>query len=71
MTEASFNLQGQKILIVDDLVEARSALKSMLTVLGADDVYSATDGREAVEYIMEHDFDLVLSDYNLGKGKNT
>ena len=23
MTEASFNLQGQKILIVDDLVEAR------------------------------------------------
>ncbi len=70
MTEASFNLQGQKILIVDDLVEARSALKSMLTVLGADDVYSATDGREAVEYIMEHDFDLVLSDYNLGKGKD-
>jgi len=64
------NLQGQKVLIVDDLVEARSALKSMLTVLGADRVYSATNGREAVDLIMEHDFDLVLSDYNLGKGKD-
>ncbi|WP_369985743.1 response regulator [Thalassolituus sp.] len=70
MTDATVNLQGQKILIVDDLVEARSALKSMLTVLGADDIYTATDGREAVEFIMEHDFDMVLSDYNLGKGKD-
>ena len=64
------NLQGKRILIVDDLVEARSALKSMLTMLGSEQVDTATDGREAMSLIMEHDYDLVLSDYNLGKGKD-
>lgn len=64
------HLQGKRILIVDDLVEARSALKSMLTMLGADQVDSATDGREAMGFIMEHDYDVIFSDYNLGKGKD-
>jgi len=70
MNSAAINLQGKRILIVDDLVEARSALKSMLTVLGAETVDSATDGREAMDYLMERDYDMVLSDYNLGKGKD-
>ena len=70
MNSAAINLQGKRILIVDDLVEARSALKSMLTVLGAENIDSATDGREAMDYLMERDYDMVLSDYNLGKGKD-
>jgi len=70
MNSAAINLQGKRILIVDDLVEARSALKSMLTVLGAENVDSATDGREAMAYLMEREYDMVLSDYNLGKGKD-
>lgn len=70
MSSDTVNLKGQKILIVDDHVEARSALKSMLDMLHADDVDSATDGREAMDLIMENDYDLVLSDYNLGKGKD-
>lgn len=64
------NLQDLRILIVDDLVEARSALKSMLGMLGANRLDTATDGREAMELIMEHDYDMVFADYNLGKGKD-
>src|SRR5690606_5490742 len=31
---------------------------------------TATDGREASQRIMEHEYDIVLSDYNLGRGKD-
>lgn len=64
------NLQGLRILIVDDLVEARSAIKSMLSMLGADNMDTATDGREAMGLIIEYDYDMVFADYNLGKGKD-
>lgn len=63
-------LRDKRILIVDDLVEARSSLKKMLTILGASQPDTATDGREAIEFIMDRDYDIVLSDYNLGKGKD-
>lgn len=64
------NLQDLRILIVDDLVEARSALKSMLGMLGANHLDTATDGREAMGLILENDYDIVFADYNLGKGKD-
>tara|TARA_B110000211_G_scaffold88530_1_gene103617 strand:- start:6378 stop:8012 length:1635 start_codon:yes stop_codon:yes gene_type:complete len=67
---SAVNLQDLKILIVDDLVEARSALKSMLGMLGANQLDTATDGREAMELILENDYDMVFADYNLGKGKD-
>lgn len=63
-------LAGQKILIVDDLVEARSSLKKMATILGGDDINVATDGDEAMNLIHEHSYDIVLSDYNLGRSKD-
>ena len=63
-------LQDKRVLIIDDLVQARSSLKKMITLLGATNIDTATDGREASQRIMERDYDLVLSDYNLGKGKD-
>lgn len=63
-------LKGKRILIVDDLVEARSALKKMVTMLGGETIDTATDGREASEFVQEHDYDLIFSDYNLGKGRD-
>ena len=63
-------LSDKRILIVDDLVEARSSLKKMITMLGATNIDTATDGREAMQLILERDYDMVLSDYNLGKGKD-
>lgn len=63
-------LAGRRILIVDDLVEARSSLKKMATILGGDNIDVATDGIEAMQLIHEHEYDIVLSDYNLGRLKD-
>lgn len=63
-------LQNKRILIIDDLVQARSSLKKMVTLLGATQIDTATNGREASQRIMEHEYDIVLSDYNLGRGKD-
>lgn len=63
-------LQNKRILIIDDLVQARSSLKKMVTLLGATQIDTATDGPEASQRIMEHEYDIVLSDYNLGRGKD-
>ena len=65
-------LADKRILIVDDLVEARSSLKKMASILGcdSDNIDIATDGIEAMHQIHEHDYDIVLSDYNLGRTKD-
>jgi CheY-like chemotaxis protein/predicted Zn-dependent protease len=63
-------LAGKRILAVDDLVESRSAMKKMLVILGADKVDVAMDGDEATQYILNNDYDLVISDYNLGRGRD-
>jgi CheY-like chemotaxis protein len=63
-------LAGMRILAVDDLVESRSAMKKMLVILGAGNVDVAMDGDEAAEFILNNDYDLVISDYNLGRGRD-
>lgn len=63
-------LDGRRILIVDDLVDARSSLKKMATILGANKIDVATDGIEAMNLIHKNDYDIVLSDYNLGRAKD-
>jgi CheY-like chemotaxis protein len=63
-------LAGRRILIVDDLVEARSSLKKMATILGGGEIDIATDGIEAMNLIHENEYDIVLSDYNLGRTKD-
>lgn len=63
-------LAGKRILAVDDLVESRSAMKKMLVILGADSVDIAMDGDEATEFITNNHYDLVISDYNLGRGRD-
>lgn len=63
-------LAGRRILIVDDLVEARSSLKKMATILGGGEIDIATDGVEAMHLIHQNEYDIVLSDYNLGRTKD-
>lgn len=70
MAKLDAMLAGKRILAVDDLVESRSAMKKMLVILGASDVDVAMDGDEATEYILHNDYDLVISDYNLGRGRD-
>ncbi|MGR6871914.1 response regulator [Pseudomonas sp. HK3] len=70
MTNLDAMLAGKRILAVDDLVESRSAMKKMLVILGATKVDVAMDGDEATEFILHNDYDLVISDYNLGRGRD-
>lgn len=63
-------LAGRRILIVDDLVQARSSLKKMATILGGENIDVAINGIEAMNLIHEHEYDIVLSDYNLGNSKD-
>lgn len=63
-------LDKKRILAIDDLVESRSAMKKMLVILGATNVDVAMDGDEATQFILNNDYDLVISDYNLGRGRD-
>ncbi len=70
MADLSTMLANKRVLAVDDLVESRSAMKKMLTILGADKVDVAMDGDEATEFIVNNNYDLIISDYNLGRGRD-
>ncbi len=70
MSQLESMLAKKRILAIDDLVESRSAMKKMLVILGADKVDVAMDGDEATEYIFNNNYDLIISDYNLGRGRD-
>jgi PAS domain S-box-containing protein len=54
-------LRGMKVLVVDDLVEVRELLKSVLASAGAE-VVSAASSREALELFQRSPPDILLSD---------
>ena len=64
------HLNKLEILIVDHQVEARSALILMLKHIGARKIDVSHDGKEATLMMAEKVYDLVISDYDLGKGKD-
>lgn len=58
------------VLIIDDQPEARSYTRDMLREFGSKHVDTVSNGDDALERIRESRFDLVLSDYNLGDGRD-
>ena len=62
--------QKKRCLVIDDLSEIRGSIKRMLKVFGAEEVDTAANGEEAMELCLAHSYDIVLCDYNLGKGKD-
>ena len=61
---------NQKVLIVDDFPEFRMSLKNIMQQLGAIDIDIAPDGKKAVAACRKKSYDIILSDYNLGDGKD-
>jgi len=57
-----------KIMIVEDERLIAEDLKIMLEEFGYSVVYIATNGKEALEQVVNYDLDLVTMDINLGKG---
>ncbi len=60
--------ESLSILIVDDLKSARRVLRRLLGMLGFDDVYEAESTESAIEMAAQKQFDIVVSDLNLGDG---
>lgn len=58
----------EKILVIDDIEVIALAIKTLLSREGYD-VYTACDYYDAMERFVKTDFDLVLTDIELGKGK--
>jgi two-component system chemotaxis response regulator CheY len=58
-----------KILIVDDSVLTRAAIKRIINMIDVDveTVYEAGNGAEALEVLDVHEVDLVLADLNMPK----
>ena len=60
-------LRDMRILIVDDRLETLQLIRHMLVALGASQIHTARDGREALDFLGngEDHIDLVLCDWNM------
>lgn len=65
-----WSLGNKKILIIDDIPDMRSMMRSIVASLGAKDISTARNGDDAVSQLASSRFDIVLCDYNLGEGKD-
>lgn len=61
---------GLKALIVEDFTSYRNMLVSLFRDLGCKDVVAVSTGSQAVECCSQTRFDLIICDYELGRGKN-
>lgn len=64
------NYKSIKALVVDDFDSFRMTVSRMLQEFGCRQVDTAVHGGEALRMCSETDYDLILCDYNLGKGRN-
>ncbi|MBU0969845.1 MAG: response regulator [Proteobacteria bacterium] len=62
MTDPSFG-----VLIVDDSGFMRRLLRKSLMRLGVDHIVEAVDGKDALDAMMEHSVDLIISDLDMPK----
>ncbi|MGO3344221.1 MAG: response regulator [Marinomonas sp.] len=68
MTQSHFS--HQKALLIEDMAEARIMQKKMLTDFGFESIDIAMKAETAIDLLKTQTFDLILSDYNLGNGKD-
>lgn len=59
-----------RFLIVDDFTDFRSALTGMLRRMGVQNIDAVGTGDEALALCRRNQYDVILHDFNLGKGKN-
>ncbi|MFZ8933910.1 MAG: response regulator [Bacteriovoracaceae bacterium] len=59
----------KNVLIVDDSVEILELIQLYLeTSLNIKNIFKATSGSEAIEYLKTHQFSLIISDYQMPDG---
>jgi two-component system chemotaxis response regulator CheY len=58
-------VEGLRVLIVDDSLASRHHLRRLLEELGIERITEATNGKQAVELLLDTMVDLVITDYNM------
>lgn len=58
-------VEGMRVLIVDDSLASRHHLRRLLEELGIEKITEAVDGKQAVSLLEQSMFDLVITDYNM------
>ncbi len=66
----TLKLNNKKILLIEDYPTMRKAIKDMLGTLDAHYIVESDNGLNALKEMSKEKFDVVLCDYNLGRGKN-
>ncbi|WP_417552345.1 response regulator [Marinomonas fungiae] len=64
------NFSDKKALLIEDMAEARIMQKKMLNDFGFKSIEIAMKAESAIELLRSHSYDVILSDYNLGNGKD-
>ena len=62
--------KAKKVLIVDDCDPVRASIKGMLQKIGFEHIAAAADANAAIANCTEIQYDFILSDFNLGEGKD-
>lgn len=70
MTSRRAFYKTKSVLVVDDSDQIRSYIKSMLLLIGFDDVILARDAEMALGHCRRMPFDFVLCDFHLGQGRD-
>lgn len=60
----------KRALVVDEFPDMRASIRRMLRSFGVETVDIANDGGEAMARCRENNYDIIICDYSLGKGKN-
>lgn len=60
----------KRVLIIEDLAEMRSSMKSMLANMGVQSMETVNNGEEALSKLSRNKYNIVFSDYELGRGKD-
>ncbi len=62
--------KAKKVLVVDDCDPVRASIKGMLQKIGFEHIAQAPDANAAIANCTEIQYDFILSDFNLGEGKD-
>ncbi len=60
----------KKVLVIEDYEQVIAYMKSMLALIGFDQVVVARNAETAMSACRRTDFDFILCDYNLGVGRD-
>lgn len=64
------SLEKKKVLLIEDFPDFRDIVKELLRGMGANDVDEASNANDGLRFCQAKRYDLILCDYDLGRGSN-